>query len=164
VGNTERGDFTKLRELICAIRTGLLTTTGRDGRFHTRPVETLRVEDDWTLWFFTDWGSPKAEELREDVRVCVGYADPVKHYYVAVSGIGALLRSEPKARELWTVAQRAYFPDGPCDQRLALLCVRIEQAEYWIAPGPMSYLLSAAKAAVTGIPAQIIGENHKLTQ
>ena len=160
---TESGDFARLRELICAIRMGLLTTIGRDGRFHTRPVETLRVEDDSTLWFFTDWGSPKIQELRQDVRVCVGYADPTKRHYVAVSGIGALLRSETKARELWTIEQRAYFPDGPADERLALLCVRIEQAEYWIAPGPVSYLVSAAKAAITGIPAQIIGENHKLT-
>lgn len=160
---TESGDFAKLLELIREIRIGLLTTIGQGGRFHTRPVETLQIEEDSTLWFFTDWGSPKIGELRQDVRVCVGYADPGKHHYVAVGGVGALLRNEAKARELWTIEQRAYFPDGPADERLALLRVRIEQAEYWIAPGPVSYLVSAAKAAITGIPAQIIGENRRLT-
>jgi general stress protein 26 len=159
----ETGDFAKLRELISAIRVGLLTTVGPGGRFHTRPVQTLRVEDDGTLWFFTDWSSPKVEELEHDSRVCVGYADPAKHHYVALSGAGSLIRNAEKAQELWHVEQRAYYPDGPKDARLALLRVRIEQAEYWIAPGPLSYLVSAAKAAVTGVPAQIIGENRKLT-
>jgi hypothetical protein len=38
----------------------------------------------------------------------------------------------------------------------------VEHAEYWIAPGPVSYLVSAAKAAITGVPTEIIGENRKL--
>jgi general stress protein 26 len=159
---TESGDLAKLRELIRAIRIGLLTTFDRDGGFHTRPVQTLLVEHS-TLWFFTGWGSPKIDELRRDVRVCVGYGDPNKHHYVALSGIGELLRNEAKARELWTIEQRAYYPDGPADKKLALLRVQIERAEYWIAPGPISYLVHAAKAAVTGVPARIIGENRKLT-
>src|SRR5579862_5070731 len=158
---TETGDLVKLRELIQAIRIGLLTTVGRDGGFHTRPVETLDVEDQ-TLWFFTDWQSPKIDELKHDVRVCVGYADPKKHHYVAVSGIATLLQDADKARELWTLEQRAYYPDGPEDKQLALLRVEIEHAEYWIAPGPISYLVSAARAAITGTPVQTIGENRKL--
>jgi general stress protein 26 len=81
---------------------------------------------------------------------------------VAVGGSSTLLRDPKKAAELWSVEQRAYYPDGPADRRLALLRVRIERAEYWIAPGRTSYLLAAAKAAVTGVPAGVIGENRKL--
>jgi general stress protein 26 len=65
------GDLTKLGELIRDIRVALLTTVDRDGGFHTRPVQTLQVEGDQTLWFFTDWSSPKVGELRRDVRVRV---------------------------------------------------------------------------------------------
>jgi len=43
-----------------------------------------------------------------------------------------------------------------------LLCVVIERAEYWIAPGRISYLVSAVTAAVTGTPARIVGENRKI--
>lgn len=53
-------------------------------------------------------------------------------------------------------------PDGPEDPRLALLRVSIEHAEYWIAPGPLSYFVAAAKAAATGTPAGVIGENSKI--
>src|SRR5271169_3192503 len=157
-----KGDWAKLGKLIRDIRVGLLTTVDLDGHFHTRPVQTLQLEGHDTLWFFTDWSSPKVHELHRDVRVALGYADPRQHAYVAVSGSSTLLRDPHKAKELWGVEQRAYYPDGPQDQRLALLRVSIEHAEYWVAPGPVSYLLAAAKAAVTGVPAAVIGENQKL--
>jgi general stress protein 26 len=54
MSHSNPGDFAKLGELIRDIRVALLTTVGRDGRFHTRPVQTLQVEADRTLWFFTD--------------------------------------------------------------------------------------------------------------
>jgi general stress protein 26 len=156
------GDLAKLVELIREIRVALLTTVDRDGRFHTRPVQTLQVEGDGSLWFFTDWSSPKVDELHHDVRVSLGYADPTRNVYVAVSGSGSLLRDIQKAKQLWSIEQRAYYPEGPEDERLALLRVVIEHAEYWIAPGRISYLIAAARAAVTGTPAGVIGETRKI--
>jgi general stress protein 26 len=155
-------DAAKLGQFIWDIRIALLTTVDQDGRFHSRPVETLQVEGTVALWFFTDWSSAKVEELRRDIRVSLGYADPSKHVYVAVSGVGTLLHDTDKAREIWTIEQRAYYPEGPEDPRLALLRVRIEHAEYWVAPGPLSYLGAAAKAALTGTPVRVIGENSKI--
>jgi general stress protein 26 len=156
------GDLAKVAELISKIRVALLTTADREGRFHTRPVETLEVERGGTLWFFTGWSSPKVDELLHDRRVSLGYADPGRHVYLAVSGVARLLRDPKKARELWSTEQRAYYPDGPDDERLAVVRVEVEQAEYWIAPGRVHYLFAAAKAAVTGRPAEVLGENHKV--
>jgi general stress protein 26 len=160
--DTKPGDRAQVGELIRTIRVALLTTMDRDGRFHARPVQTLQVDADEALWFFTDWTSPKVDELRHDVRVSLGYADPAKNLYLAISGSGSLLRDPQKASELWSVEQRAYYPRGPEDERLALLRVRIDRAEYWIAPGRVSYLVAAAKATLTGMPAGVIGENRKV--
>jgi general stress protein 26 len=159
---SEAGDFAKLGELIRDMRIALLTSVDAEGRFHTRPVQTLEFEGNAFLWFFTDRGSPKADELRHDIRVSLGYADPSKHTYVAVSGTATLIQDADKARKLWTVEQRAYYPGGPQDPRLALLRVHIERAEYWIAPGRLSYLLAAGRAALTGVPVSVLGENRKL--
>jgi general stress protein 26 len=156
------GDLAKLGELIRDIRVALLTTIDRDGGFHTRPVQTLQVEADRTLWFFTDWRAPKVDELHHDVRVSLGYSHPEKNVYVAVSGSGSLLRDAQKAKQLWSIEQRAYYPKGPGDERLALLRVLIERAEYWIAPGRTSYVVAAMTAAITGTPAGVIGENRKI--
>src|ERR1022692_993219 len=156
------GDLAELTRIIRDIRIALLTTVGREGQFHTRPVQTLKVEADATLWFFTDWTSPKVTELHHDVRVSLGYADLAKNVYVALSGEGSLVRDPQKAKELWSIEQRAYYPKGPDDERLAPLRVPILHAEYWIAPGRTSYIIAAARAGVTGIPAGVIGEDHKV--
>jgi general stress protein 26 len=72
------------------------------------------------------------------------------------------MRDPQKAKELWSMEQRAYYPNGPDDERLALLRVAIVHAEYWIAPGRTSYIIAALQAGVTGTPAIIIGEDHKV--
>jgi general stress protein 26 len=156
------GDLVELIRMIRDIRIALLTTVGRDGQFHTRPVQTLNVEADATLWFFTDLTSPKVAELDHDVRVGLGYSDIAKNVYVALSGEARLFRDSQKARELWSTEQRAYYPEGPDDERLALLRVGVLHAEYWIAPGRTSYLIAAARASVTGVPTHVIGEDHKI--
>jgi general stress protein 26 len=158
----QAGDIAKMTELIWSIRVALLTTVDREGSFHTRPVQTLQVERGESLWFFTAWNSPKVGELLHDRRVSLGYADPVKHAYLAVSGVASLLRDPTKARELWTAEQRAYYPNGPDDERLALLRVQVEHAEYWIAPGRVSYWIAAARATLTGRPTDMVGKNHKV--
>src|ERR1700694_1221546 len=162
MSHSDSGDWAKLGELIRDIRVALLTTIDHDGRLHTRPVQTLQVDADRTLWFFTDWTSPKVDELHHDVRVSLGYADPAKNVYAAVSGSGRLFRDVQKAKQLWSVEQRAYYPAGPEDERLALLRVLIERAAYWIAPGRTSYLIAAMTAAITGTPAGVIGEHRKI--
>lgn len=156
------GDVAALTALIREIRVGLLTTLDAQGHFHTRPVQTLQVEAGQTLWFFTDWSTPKVSELAAQSQVSLGYADVGGNRFVAVSGAAQVLRDAEKARQLWTVEQVAYYPDGPGDPRLALLRVQIERAEYWLAPGRSAYLVAAARAALTGEPAGIVGENRKL--
>ena len=156
------GDLAELTRMIREIRIALLTTVGSEGQFHTRPVQTLKVEDDATLWFFTDWASPKVTELHRDIRVSLGYADPAKNVYVALSGEGGLVRDPQKAKEMWSIEQRAYYPKGPNDERLALLRVAMLHAEYWIAPGRTSSIIAAVRAGITGKPAGVIGEDHKV--
>jgi len=162
ISQSAPGDLAKLVELIRDIRVALLTTVDRDGGLHTRPVQTLQVEADRTLWFFTDWSSPKVDELHHNVRLGLAYADPAKNVYVAVNGSGTLIRDIEKAKQLWSIDQRAYYPAGPEDARLALLRVIIERAEYWIAPGRLSYLVAAVAATVTGTPTGVVGENRKI--
>jgi general stress protein 26 len=154
-------DMRKLTELIDSIRIGLLTTVDLDGRLHTRPLETLRCDADGTLWFFTDHESPKAQELAHDWRVSIGYAEPSKKSYVAVTGSGRILRDKALAAQLWRPGQGAWYPQGPEDERLSILRVTLERAEYWETPGRVSYLLAAAAARITGRTATV-GQGHKL--
>ncbi|HZT02504.1 MAG TPA: pyridoxamine 5'-phosphate oxidase family protein [Steroidobacteraceae bacterium] len=158
---SDKDGLARLKELIDSIRVGLLTTVNLDGTLHTRPIETLRCDGDGTLWFFTDPQSPKANELSHDLRVSLGYAEPSKNIYVAVAGWARILRDRALAADLWSFAQRAWYPQGLDDERLSVLRVTPERAEYWETPGKVSYLLAAAAAAVTGQPANV-APGHKV--
>jgi len=158
----EPGDLSTLTALIQDIRVGLLTTRDAQGHLHTRPVETLEVESGRTLWFFTDWSTQKVNELERNSQVSVAYADVGHNRFAAVSGSARAVRDSPKARQLWNATQLAFYPDGPEDTRLAVLRVEVERAEYWLAPGRGAYLVAAARAAVTGTPAGVIGENRRI--
>jgi general stress protein 26 len=153
------GELSQVLSLVETIRIAFLITMSHEGEFHARPVQTLGIEHDGILTFFTDVSSEKAEEVRQDVRVGLVYADTSEHRYVAIRGAGRVTRDPQRARQLWSLDQLAYYPQGPEDERLGLLTVRIEHAEYWLAPGRVSYLVAALKAAVSGVPAGVVGEN-----
>jgi general stress protein 26 len=152
-------ELAQVLSLVESIRIGFLITMSPEGEFHARPVQTLGIDNDGTLTFFTDLSSEKAGELRQDVRVGLAYADSSGHRYVAIRGAGRIARDPSRARQLWSVDQLAYYPQGPEDDRLGVLTVRIEHAEYWLAPGRASHLFAALKAAVSGVPAGVVGEN-----
>ncbi len=88
----------------------------------------------------------------------VGYSEPSKKIYVAVTGQARIMRDRALAAELWVPAQRAWYPRGVDDEHLSILRVTIERAEYWETPGRVSYLLAAVAATVTGRPATVAAE------
>jgi general stress protein 26 len=72
------------------------------------------------------------------------------------------VKDKAKAKELWNVFYKAWFPEGLDDPKLALIRVDVDHAEYWDSPNSkVVQLAGLIKAAVTGKPAQG-GENKKV--
>ncbi|MBT3071199.1 pyridoxamine 5'-phosphate oxidase family protein [Rhodomicrobium sp. Az07] len=128
--DTHQQGFAKLTAMIDAIEVGMLTTADESGHLRARPMATQRAEDG-CLWFFTGRDSPKVDEIRKDCQVNVSYSDPANQIFVSVSGVARTSRDEARIRELWTGQAQRWFPEGPEDARIALLCVEITAAEFW---------------------------------
>jgi len=129
-------ELDRLAGLVGRIEVGMLTTIGPDGSLRSRPLQTLQMDAEGRLWFFTEADSPKTGEMEaHDQQVCLSYADPDKTSYVSVSGTGRLVRERERMRELWKPLLKAWFPRGPDDPALALLEVRLDKAEFWDSPG-----------------------------
>ncbi len=142
---------THLGELIQDIRVAMMTTVEEDGTLRSRPMGTLEREFDGELWFFTREHSAKVGEVERDHHVNLAYAEPSKDRFVSVSGRCRLVHDQEKARELWRPTFKAWFPQGLDDPELALLCVKVEKAEYWDVPsGRMVQLVGLVKAVLTG--------------
>lgn len=141
------------------------TQAGAGAGMHARPMYTQGVDPatfDGDLWFFTDALSPKVEEIRADPRVLVVYADPGSSLYITVSGTATVEHNPERARELWNIHAKAWWPDGPESRDLALIHVRAGSAELWRGPGAASYTLSLLKAVVTGARPDLGGKHENL--
>ena len=152
-----------LRALVERMKTGMLTTANPDGALRCRPLHTLELDPDGKLWFFVSATSPKIDEMeREHGRVGLAYADLGKQDFVSISGSGTIVRDRERMKKLWSPWVKVWFPGGLDDPDLALLCVQIEQAEYWDAPGSsIKRLYGLVKGRLTGNP-DALGENRKV--
>ena len=120
-----------LGELIDGIETAMLTTRAEDGSLVSRPLETLKIDANGEIIFFTAANSHKVEQLTEDAEVNLAYADPAEHRYVSVRGRARMDRDDDTIDELWSPAQKIFFPDGKGDPNLMVLRVRVRDANYW---------------------------------
>ena len=155
-------ELERLAGLIERIKIGMLTTMGPDGSMRSRPLQTLLMDAQSRLWFFTEAESPKTGEMEaHDHQVCLNYADPGKMSFVSVSGTGRLVHDRERIRELWSPFAKAWFPRGADDPALALLEVRLDKAELWDSPGSATMRWGGLmKALATGDPGGM-GENIK---
>lgn len=147
--------MTKLEEMIKDVEIAMLTTVEADGTLHSRPM-ALNNNNGFTgdLWFFTYGQSHKAEEIDQNPRVNVSFAEPRKQVYVSMSGRASLVRDREKIQELWVPSLKAWFPEGVDEPDIALLKVSVEKAEYWDAPSSaIAHAISLVKSLATGEPA-----------
>ena len=155
----------KLWELIKDTRFGMLTHRHSDGQLHSHPLTTQNktVDEQSTLYFFVPRDGDIVRHVATDPSVNVAYANTDADSYVSVTGSAGVLEDQAKKEELFNPAAKAWFPGGPTDPNLALLAVRILDAEYWdVDDSKMVQLLKMAKAAVTGEPPKNLGEHKKL--
>lgn len=139
-----------LWDKIKDVRVAMLTTTEQDGSLRSRPMYTQQAEFDGDLWFFTADDSGKVAEIRVDSDVNLAYAEPKDSRYVSVSGKAELVKDRAKIDELWSPMLKAWFNGGKDDPHLALLRVRVSEAEYWDdTQSKMSQLFGMIKAATS---------------
>ena len=125
-----------LKNLIERVRVGMVTTIDGAGALRSRPLPTLELDDDGLLWLLVAAGNADMAAMnRENSRVGIAYADPNVQDYASVAGRGAIACSQEKIRAHWNAWVELWFPQGIDTPNLALLCVTIEDAEYWEAPG-----------------------------
>ncbi len=146
-------DLRKVAELIKDVKICMLTTVEPDGLLRSRPMATQEIKGDFdgVLWFFTESGSGKVEEIDRERHVNLAYSRPGHQSYVSISGDASVVQDRAKAKELWSPIFKAWFPKGLDDPQLALLRVQVREAEYWDAPhGTVVTVVGLVKSLVTG--------------
>lgn len=153
----------KVWQLIREIKTCLMVTQDSSGKFYARPMVAQQEEFDGELWFFTHKNSPKMQELEYNSHVLLSYSKPEQNDYVSVNGNARIVYDHDKIHKYWHEVLRAWFPEGENDPNIALICVTVEEAEYWDNPNNIFvHMYSYAKEMLTG-EHEDIGENRKVS-
>lgn len=121
----------KVAMMVRGIKVAMLTTSAPDGSLHSRPMATLDVDFDGSVWFFSRASSGKVDEIRTEAEVNAAYASPDDHRYVSLSGRASVVRDPERMREMWGPASRMWFARGLEDPDLALIRVDVRTAQYW---------------------------------
>lgn len=140
-----------LKEMTENVRICMFTTVSLKDELSARPMATVKVEDDGSIWFFSNEYDLKSKEISKENEVMLAYSDPAKNTYITVNGKAKLINDQVRKEAYFSPAVKAWFPDGLEDPRLILICVEPETAEYW--EGTSSKVVVAfnmLKAIVTG--------------
>lgn len=141
----------KVVEIMRGDRFCMLTSVGvaDQGRLHSHPMTPQEVTDDGDAWFFLDGTSEQAANVTAEKRVNLAYADGST--WLSVSGHASLQRDQAKIDELWNPVVEAWFPEGKESDKIRLLLVEADSAEYWDSPGGrIASALAFVKSKVTG--------------
>jgi general stress protein 26 len=152
----------KLKEIAEAVKVCMLCTKHRD-HLDSKPMSTIRVDEDASIWFFTEEFTEKVEQVEKDPHVCLAYADPSKNSYLSVTGTAAVVTDKEKMEQLWNPVLNAWFPQGLQTPGIALLRITPAHAEFWdSSSSKMVNLYRMAKAAIGGEQANP-GEHGKIS-
>lgn len=141
----------KLQKLSEEVNICMFLTKADNREEGCRPMATMKVDDDATIWFFTNDKSSKVDELMKDDEVHLVYSHPGKDSYINLWGTGEVLYDREKIKELWNPMLKAWFPDGIDDPNLCIIKVTPTEAYYWSSDGnKMIEFFKMAASIVTG--------------
>ncbi len=140
-----------LKDKIEEVRICMMTTLDAQGHFSSRPMGTVKVEDDGSIWFFTNEYSLKSKEISRDNEVSLGYSSPSNNTYLYVNGKAELVYDQARKEAYFVPPVKVWFPDGVEDPNLTLIKVTPTFAEYWdSSSSKMIVAFNMLKAIVTG--------------
>ena len=162
---SNKSDQETLWNLIKDVKFGMLVHRHSNGALHGHPLTTQNrsADEGALLYFFISGKSEIASRLREDAVVNVSYADPGADSYVSVAGTASFSSDMPTIERLWSPMAKAWFPGGVNDPNLAMLVVKISEAEYWnVKDSKATQLFKMVQSAVTGEPPKDMADHKKL--
>ena len=123
--------------LIDQTPVSILITHDGGGFPSARPMGTLVVDDDLTVWFATATTLAKCQQIEANAKVavyweCVGEAME-SYRWVQVQGQAELTRDEALRHRFWRDGFEQYFPQGKDDPTYIL--IKIVPTKLTVLPG-----------------------------
>ena len=140
-----------------------MMVTQFDGGLRGRPMQARPDREEGLIWFLTDIRAAKDDEIEASPDICLVFIDPKEKVYLSVSGRAEVSKDREMTRRLWDDEQQAWWPEGPDDANVRLICVVPKRLEFWDGPAdPTIARREFLRAAATGEKPNL-GERRKKT-
>ena len=160
-----RPDSVTLADHLQNRRVAMLTLRDGDCQLLSQPMTPLEMDADGAIWMMISRSGRTARHVQANLpadTVNLAFSDEGKSTYVSITARASLSDDMQRKRELWGAMARPWFPDGPEDADLTLLCLEPVHAEIWDAPdSTVVRLIALATSVVSGKPVDL-GDHEEL--
>ena len=89
-----------------------------------------QVEDDGTIWFFSDADSEKNKEIEDGNWIQLLLMNNSSSAYLCLFGIAGIITDIEKLKKLWNVFLKTWFNEGPEDTNVSLIKITPQNGHY----------------------------------
>ncbi len=151
MSNNKDEELSKFKKLMEDVKICMMMTKDENGKMSARPMRNAKVDDDGSVWFFTNEYSGKVTQISHENEIFLTYASPASNSYVAFNAIAELNDDKNKINEFWTSDMKTSFPEGKDDSKILLIHAMPIEAEYWDqTSSKIVMFFNMIKSAVTG--------------
>ncbi len=151
MGKSNEEILKKFKDLIDEVKVCMMLTKDESGKLNARPMTNAKVEEDGSVWFFTNEYSGKVDQISDKNEIFLTYASPGANSYVAFNATATLSDDKAKIDELWSPAMNAWFKEGKDDPQILLIHAVPIEGEYWKdSSSKIVLFFNMVKAAITG--------------
>ena len=127
----------------------VVTHDGHGDHLRARPMAAHPARQENAIYFLTDVDAGKVDEVSQNDNVCLAFADQKGRRYVSVTGQANLSNDRNKIKELWSIADKAFWRDAN-DPAIRILRVAPNAAEFWESGGDVVNYVKIVISSVTG--------------
>ncbi len=130
----QHNDPTKVWQMMKSIDICMFITLP-DGHPQGRPMSTIPMQDEGTIYLLTEATSNGARDVASNANVLLSYQGGSDH--VCVAGKASIDPDMTLIKRLWSPGAQAFWPDGPEAANVIAIRVQPDRADYWDGPNPV---------------------------
>lgn len=140
----------KLKNLVDDIDIGMVCTFVAGSDYpHAVPMSRQEVDEHGIVWFLFSSASETHQNLQQNNKVSLLYADVGNYDFLSINGTGEILQDKGRIDKYWNKIVAAWFEQGQEDPNIRVLKVTPREAHYW--DNKTNKLVTFLKMAASGI-------------
>ena len=118
-------------KLIEESKITMLGTNGEDGFPNIKAMMNLKHEGLGEFWFSTNTSSKRVQQLKNDNRACIYFADEKNFKGLMLIGTIEILQDIESKKMLWSEGCEVYYPLGVEDPDYSVLYFKAKRGNYY---------------------------------